>query len=88
MATVKLFGNLRKQIDSSHLQVSGGNVGAVVETLCDENPSICEMLLEEGAIRPHYIITLNGHDIVLAKGLDTPVQEGDSIAIFSPIAGG
>ena len=88
MATVKLFGNLRKQVDGAHLQVSGSSVLGVIETLCDGNPPICEMLLEDGNIRPHFIITLNGHDINLAAGLDTAVKKDDQIAIFSPIAGG
>ena len=88
MTAVKLFGNLRKQVDGSHLQVSGSSVRAVIETLCEDSPPICDMLLEDGDIRPHFIITLNGHDINLAAGLDTAVKKDDQIAIFSPIAGG
>ena len=88
MATVKLFGNLRKKVDESHLQVSGSNVRGVIATLCEDKPSICELLLEDGDIRPHFIITINGHDIHLTDGLDTAVTQEDQIAIFSPIAGG
>ena len=88
MATVKLFGNLRKKLDRSNLQVSGSNVRRVIETLCQDEPSICDLLLVHGEIRPHFIITLNGHDINLAAGLDTAVEQDDQIAIFSPIAGG
>jgi len=88
MATVKLFGNLRKKVDRSNLQVAGSSVRAVIEALCQEKPSICDLLMEGGEIRPHFIITLNGHDISLADGLDTAVTQDDQIAIFSPIAGG
>ena len=88
MATVKLFGNLRKQVDRSNLQITGASVRGVIETLCQEKPSICDLLLEDGEIRPHFIITLNGHDIKLSDGLDTAVNQKDQIAIFSPIAGG
>jgi molybdopterin converting factor small subunit len=88
MATVKLFGNLRKQVDRSNLQVTGSSVRGVIETLCQDQPSFCDMLLDGGEIRPHFIITLNGHDINLASGLDTAVKREDQIAIFSPIAGG
>jgi molybdopterin converting factor small subunit len=45
-------------------------------------------MLEGGNIRPHFKITLNGRDIQLTSGLDTPVGENDQIAFFSPIAGG
>ena len=88
MATVKLFGNLRKQAGGSHLQISGTSIQAVVDALCDAHPPLHDALLEGGAIRPHFKITLNGHDIALAQGLDTAVSEDDQIAIFPPIAGG
>jgi len=88
MATVKLFGNLRKQIDDSSLQISGTSIRTVVQVLCDSNPDLCSALLENGAVRPHFKITLNGHDIFLADGLDAAVRDDDRIAIFPPIAGG
>ena len=88
MAIVKLFGNLRKYVDGSQLQVAGASVQTVVDALCEGNPALCEALLDEGAVRPHFKITINGHDIALAEGLDTRVRDGDRIAIFPPIAGG
>jgi len=88
MPTVKLFGNLRKHADASSLQVPGASVRAVLEALCEQRASLCEALLEEGQIRPHIKITLNGHDIQLVGGWDLPVGKEDRIAIFSPIAGG
>ena len=88
MATVKLFGNLRRYSDGSQLYISGASVSAIMEKLCDGNPTLCESLFENGALRPHFKITLNGHDIFLADGLETSVGDDDQIAIFSPIAGG
>jgi molybdopterin converting factor small subunit len=60
----------------------------VIDTLCEEHRSLCDTLLADGYIRPHFKITLNGHDITLLQGLDTAVCEDDQIAIFPPIAGG
>ena len=88
MATVKLFGNLRKHMDGSQLQISGGTVRAVLDLLCESHPSLYDAMLENGDLRPYFKIMLNGHDISLAKGLDTTVREDDQIAIFPPIAGG
>ena len=88
MATVKLFGNLRKYVNSSSQQISGSSIQVVLDQLCEHNPHLCDNLLVDGSIRPHYKITLNGHDITLAQGLDTAVSEDDQIAIFPPIAGG
>ena len=88
MATVKLFGNLRSLTGGKQHQIPGANVQSVVANLCNQYPSLCEVLLENGEIRPHFKIILNGHDIQLSDGLDTSVKDGDQIAIFPPIAGG
>ena len=88
MANVKLFGNLRKHTDKSLLQIPGGSVRAVLEALCKSYPSLREALFENGYIRQHFKIILNGHDILLAKSLDTEVSDHDQISIFPAIAGG
>lgn len=88
MATVKLFGTLRKHVDASHLQIPGESVLSVVVNLCAENQALYETLFEDGQLRRHFKITLNGQDISLADGMETRLNKDDQIAIFSPIAGG
>ena len=89
MATVKLFGTLRKHIDSgSTLEIPGEDVRAVLAALCESCSPIGDALYEDGAIRPYFLITLNGRDISMDAGLETPVLDGDRLSIFSPIAGG
>lgn len=53
--------------------------------LVKEVPALDGVILEGGQIRPHFIITINGQN---TAELDVLVTEHDSIAIFSPIAGG
>ncbi|MBN1452867.1 MAG: MoaD/ThiS family protein [Anaerolineales bacterium] len=43
------------------------------------------MILKNGEIDPHVVVTLNEHNFV---DLKTPVREQDIIAIFPPTAGG
>lgn len=88
MATVKIFGNLRKLMDGSQLQVSGASIRSILETICEGNPPLYDALLENDVIRPYFKITINGHDIQLKDGLETQVGDDDQIAIFPPIAGG
>lgn len=88
MTTVKLFGNLRTHNETASLDIAGTNVWAVVATLCEGNSALREALLKDGQIRPHFIITVNGKDIQLLQGLDTPLGDDDQLAIFPPIAGG
>ena len=89
MANVKLFGALRKHIDSgSPLEIPGEDVRAVLAALCKAYPLVGDALYENGVIRPHFLITINGRDIRMEAGLDTSVSNGDRISVFSPIAGG
>jgi molybdopterin synthase sulfur carrier subunit len=85
---VKLFGNLRKLAFASTLDQPGVTVQAVIRGLCARNELLCNAILDGEGLRPQIRVALNGHDIELAQGLDTPVNPGDTIAIFPPIAGG
>lgn len=88
MPSVKLYGNLRNLVEQHQLNVPGETVRAVLENLWEGNDPLRQAVLEDGGLRSHVRITVNGNDIELRQGLATPVQESDSIAIFPPIAGG
>ena len=88
MAIVKLFGNLRELAEFRAVEVSGDNVGDVLHALCSENDSLQEAIFAGDKLNPFVRVVLNGQDIELAQGLNTPVAESSSIAIFPPIAGG
>lgn len=85
MPTVKLYANLRKLAGTKELSTTGATVGAVLNELVKRNPALSDVILEDGGLRPHIVITLNGHNLT---DLGTPVMEQDIIAIFPPIAGG
>ena len=85
MPTVKLYANLRKLAGTKELSIAGGTVGALVSQLARQKPLVGEIILQNGGLASHVIVTLNGHNI---KDFETPVVEQDIIAIFPPIAGG
>jgi sulfur-carrier protein len=85
MPVVKLYATLRKLAEAKELSVSGGTVEALVSELVRQKPPIGKILLQDGELAPHIIVTVNGQNVVQ---LDTPVTEQDIVAIFPPIAGG
>jgi sulfur-carrier protein len=85
MPLVKLYANLRKLAGTKELSITGATVGAVVNDLSKQNPALGEVILENGKLRQHIVVTLNGHNTI---DLETPVTEQDIVAIFPPIAGG
>lgn len=85
MPAVKLYANLRKIAGAKELSITGTTIGAVLSELLRQNPQAGETILQTGELRPHVVVTLNGHTIT---DLETPVTEEDVIAVFPPIAGG
>ena len=85
MPTIKLFANLRKIAETKELSVNETSLSGVLNELVKEVPALDGVILEDGQIRPHFVITINGHN---AANLDMTVTEQDLIAIFPPIAGG
>ncbi len=85
MPTVKLYANLRKLAGTKELSIAGGTVGAVLNELIRQSPPVGEVILQNGELGPHIVVTLNGQNIT---DLETPVTEESIVAIFPPIAGG
>jgi molybdopterin synthase sulfur carrier subunit len=85
MPTVKLFASLRKLAGVKELSVPGSTIAAVLDELVNRTPSLNGVLLQAGEIRPHVLLTLNGHT---TTEINRQVTEQDVLAIFPPIAGG
>ncbi len=89
MAVIKLFGNLRRIAGARELDVAAETVRELMDTICAGQPELCKALLDErGQLKQYVRVMVNGHDVELARGLDTPIQVDDQVAIFPPIAGG
>ncbi len=85
MPVVKLFANLRKLAGTKELSVTGATVGEVMNRLVEQHPTLSAAIFEGEGVRPHVVITLNGHNVI---DLNATVSEQDVLAIFPPIAGG
>jgi molybdopterin synthase sulfur carrier subunit len=85
MPTIKLYANLRNIAGTKELSITGASLGGVLNELVKQVPALDGVILENGQVRPHFVITINGLN---ATELNVPVTEQDLIAIFPPIAGG
>ncbi len=67
----------------------GATVRAVLDALVAEAPALRPHLLtDDGALRSFVNVYVNGEDARARSGLETPVAEGDELAIVPAIAGG
>jgi molybdopterin synthase sulfur carrier subunit len=88
MPVVKFFAGLRTATGTKETTLSAGSLRAVLDGLVAAYPALREKLWDGSALRPHVVITINGHNLDPDLGPDIPVKPDDQIAIFPPIAGG
>ena len=74
MPLVKLYANLRKPAGMKEVSITGATVGTMLNELARWNPPLADVILENGGLRPHIVITLNGHNVV---DLNEHVNEQD-----------
>lgn len=91
---VKSFFHLRDLMQSGevHLQVEAGST---VRNILDElvrrfGEEIRSALIDpqSGKVRPYYRVLVGGRDLHQMEDLDTPLSDGDVVALFPPVAGG
>ena len=85
MPVVKFFAGLRKIAGTKETSLPGSSIAELVAGLIEWNPALASHLLENGQLRQHVIITVNGNPTM---DLGVLLKEDDQIAIFPPIAGG
>lgn len=73
----------------SRLQLSGTNLGEVLDALDREYPGVGERVRDEaGQIRRFVNVFVNGTNVRDASGIDTALSPGDEIGIIPAMAGG
>ena len=71
------------------LHLDGGNVRDVMEKLDKEYPGLRDNLVDEsGRFRRFVNVYRNGDDIRFLEHEQTPLKDGDELAIVPAIAGG
>ena len=89
--TVKSFATLREVMDAQiQIEVGeGATVRSLLDTLTTRYPGLDGMIFSSpGMLRDFVNILRNGRNIEFLAGLDTPLAEGDLVALFPPAAGG
>ena len=47
-----------------------------------------EIMENDDKVKDHYVILVNGRNIVFLDGINTKVKDGDLISVFPPVGGG
>ena len=87
---LKFFATFREAVGEKTIEreyPDDATVGDVLEALVEEHPDL-DVFEEDGELRPHLSILVNGRDVVHVDGLDTGLEDGDTLSVFPPVAGG
>jgi molybdopterin synthase sulfur carrier subunit len=89
-ATVKIPPVLRPQTGGeAQVPVEGTTVGDVLTSLVDAHPDTKGQLFsEDGDLNRYVNVYLNDVDVRVLDGLETAIDDGDTVVILPAMAGG
>jgi len=70
------------------VEVAGATVKAVLDNLVAKYPGLQQRLFLNGQVRQFVNLYLNDEDVRYLDNLNTPVKDGDDLAIIPAVAGG
>ena len=88
--TVRIPTTLRSLTGgNAEVKVDGATVGEVLGNLDGAHPGFKDRILDDsGALRRFVNVFVADDDVRYLQGLDTPVPEGETVAIIPAVAGG
>ncbi|MGC9530383.1 MAG: ubiquitin-like small modifier protein 1 [Candidatus Bipolaricaulaceae bacterium] len=89
---VKLFGEFRAATEGERLELDvppGASCRQALQQLVRQVPAVGPLLFDDqGEVRDHLNVFVNGRNVSTLAGLDTELSPGDSLAFFPPVGGG
>jgi molybdopterin synthase sulfur carrier subunit len=89
---LRFFANFRAAVGQKTVEreyPDGASVGEVLAAIEDEWPELAGDILDgDGSILPQLSVLKNGREVVHMDGPGTPLEDGDRLSVFPPVAGG
>lgn len=89
---LKFFANFRAAVGQKLIEREfepGANVGDVLAAIESEFPELAgDILDQEDDIKPQLSVLKNGREVIHIDGTETALEDGDTLSIFPPVAGG
>jgi molybdopterin converting factor small subunit len=89
MSTVRIPPTLRAETGGERqVSATGETVREVLDDLMTRYPGLRAQLVEDGDIAPFVNVYVEGEDVRTLDGMETPVQDGNTVILLPAMAGG
>jgi molybdopterin synthase sulfur carrier subunit len=89
MPRVSFTPNIQRHVSCPPTQVQGETVRQVLDAVFEGNPRARGYVLDDqGAVRPHMVVFVDGRQMRDRQHLSDPVQPGGEIYVAQAISGG
>lgn len=89
MAEVVFTSNLRRHVECPPTRVDGATVRDVLERVFAANPRLRGYVVDEqGVLRKHMSVFVDGRMIVDRQRLSDPVEPGSEVYVMQALSGG
>jgi molybdopterin converting factor small subunit len=89
MARVVFTANLRRHIACPTVEAEGASVGEVLANVFAANPALRGYVLDEqGSLRRHMVVFVDGQQIQDPEKLSDPVPDGAEVYVMQALSGG
>lgn len=89
MVSVTFTANLQRHVTSPPADVAGGTLREVLEAVFGANPQVRSYVLDDqGSLRRHMNVFVDGAAIVDRRGLTDMVADGAEVFVMQALSGG
>jgi molybdopterin synthase sulfur carrier subunit len=89
VTVVRIPPTLRAETGGApRVEAEGESVRELLDDLMDRFPALRRQLWDDGDIAPFVNVYVGGEDVRTLDGLDTPVENGQTVILLPAMAGG